>query len=353
MSGKYLSANFVSPNKRQKNLCKGLPVFGSYKKKGMKKKKLLTQLREEINRRNYSYSTEKTYSQWIVRFVRFHNYTHPLELFEKDVVDFLNHLANKLNVAASTQNQALSAIVFLYSNVLDQPLQNLDNLKRAKRPKRLPVVLTDKEARIIIESLTGVKKLVVSLLYGSGLRISEALRLRLLDLDMDYKQLTVRNGKGLQDRITMIPESLLPTLENHIKKVEKLHDIDLAKGFGHTVLPKALSRKYPSAASELKWQYLFPSKKRSVDPRSGIRHRYHLSPRDIRRVVKQAVRKHQIKKHVTPHTFRHSFATHLLKSGYDIRTVQELLGHKSVKTTMIYTHVLNKGGHGVKSPLDD
>lgn len=319
----------------------------------MKEKKILIRLREEIRRRNYSYSTEKIYSQWIVRFVRFHNYTHPTTLNEEDVVKYLNHLANDLNVAASTQNQALSAIVFFYSHILSQPLHHLDKLKRAKKPKRLPVVLTEQEAMSIIHSMGGVPKLVVSLLYGSGLRISEALRLRIQDLDLDYKQMTVRNGKGLQDRITMIPESRVDQIRHHIQKVKNLHNLDLEKGFGETILPKALARKYPNAAKLIRWQYLFPSKKRSLDPRSGVHHRYHVSQRNIRRAVRRAVNEHHIQKHVTPHTFRHSFATHLLSSGYDIRTVQELLGHKSVKTTMVYTHVLNKGGQGVKSPLDE
>jgi len=319
----------------------------------MKAKKLLTRLREEIRRRNYSYNTEKTYSQWIVRFVKYHKYTHPKELNERDVVKYLNFLANELNVAASTQNQALSAIVFLYSHILKQPLLNLDELKRAKKPKRLPVVLTEQEAMKVINSMNGVHKLVISLLYGSGLRISEALRIRIQDLDLTYKQITVRDGKGLRDRVTMIPESILVQTSHQIQKVENLHNLDLENGFGETILPKALARKYPNAARETRWQYLFPSKKRSVDPRTGIRHRYHISQRDVRRSVRSAVKKHPIQKHVTPHTFRHSFATHLLSSGYDIRTVQELLGHKSVKTTMIYTHVLNKGGHGVKSPLDN
>jgi len=319
----------------------------------MKAKKLLTRLREEIRRRNYSYNTEKTYSQWIVRFVKYHKYTHPKELNEQDVVKYLNYLANELNVAASTQNQALSAIVFLYSHILNQPLQNLDELKRAKKPKRLPVVLTEQEAMAVINSMKGVHRLVISLLYGSGLRISEALRIRIQDLDLTYKQITVRDGKGLRDRVTMIPESIADQISHQIQKVKNLHKLDLEKGFGETILPKALARKYPNAAWETRWQYLFPSKRRSVDPRSDIRHRYHISQRDVRRSVHMAVNKHPIQKHVTPHTFRHSFATHLLKNGYDTRTVQELLGHKSVKTTMIYTHVLNKGGKGVKSPLDN
>lgn len=318
----------------------------------MKKKKLLDRLKEEIRRRNYSYNTEKVYCQWVVRFVHYHNLKHPAVLQQTDVVRYLNYLANELNVAASTQNQALSAIVFLYKYILDQPLEHLNDLKRAKRPKRLPVVLTEKEAISVISSMNGVHKLVVSLLYGSGLRISEALRLRILDVDLEYKQITVRNGKGLRDRVTMIPEKIVPELSHHIRKVNNLHQRDLLQGYGETILPNALAKKFPSAAKELKWQYLFPSKKRNVDPRSGIRHRYHISQRHIRRSVRRASNKHNIQKHVTPHTFRHSFATHLLQNGYDIRTVQELLGHKSVKTTMIYTHVLNRGGRGVKSPLD-
>jgi len=318
----------------------------------MKKRKLIDKLKDEIRRRNYSYSTEKNYSQWVVRYVRYHKLTHPAELKEEDIVAFLNYLANQLNVAASTQNQALSAIVFLYEHVLKRPVGNLQNLKRAKKPKRLPVVLTEKEAITVINCLQGVHRLVLSLIYGSGLRISESLRLRLLDVDFGYKQITVRNGKGLRDRITMLPESLIEELKIHVQKVFILHEQDLRKGFGETILPKALAKKYPNAAKQTKWQYLFPSKFRRKDPRKGIFHRYHISPRNVRSTVQKAVRQNHIQKHVTPHTFRHSFATHLLKNGYDIRTVQELLGHKSVKTTMIYTHVLNKGGHGVKSPLD-
>lgn len=318
----------------------------------MKKKKLLTELKEEIRRRNYSYRTEKVYAQWIVRYVRFHGLKHPAQLNETHIVAFLNDLANQKNVAGSTQNQALSAIVFLYKHILNKPPENLDNLKRAKRSKHLPVVLSESEARSVINYLDGVQKLIVSLLYGAGLRISEALRLRILDIDFGYQQIMVRNGKGLRDRVTMMPESIKSDLINQIQKVKRLHQSDLEKGFGETILPKALAGKYPNGPKEFKWQYLFPSKKRTVDPRSGIRHRYHISARNVRRSVRVAVKQCSIEKKVSPHTFRHSFATHLLKNGYDIRTVQELLGHKSVKTTMVYTHVLNRGGKGVKSPLD-
>lgn len=318
----------------------------------MKRKKLLTQLREEIRRRNYSYRTEKSYCQWVIKYVRYHELRHPEELDGSHVVAFLNYLANQKNVAASTQNQALSAIVFLYKNILDKPLKNLDTLKRAKKSIHIPVVLSEGEVRMVLQHLSGVPKLITSLLYGSGLRVSEALRLRVLDIDFGYNQILVRNGKGLRDRMTMLSESIIPGLKTHLEKVKHLHQMDLNKGFGETILPKSLAVKYPNAAQEFKWQYLFPSKKRAVDPRSGLAHRYHISAKELRRSIRIAVKKCNIDKHVTPHTFRHSFATHLLKNGYDIRTVQELLGHKSVKTTMVYTHVLNRGGRAVKSPLD-
>lgn len=262
----------------------------------MKKKKLLTQLREEIRRRNYSYRTEKTYVQWIIRYVRFHDLKHPSVLSEIEVVEFLNNLANNKNVAASTQNQALSAIIFLYKNILNEPLQNLANLKRAKISTHLPVVLTESEALSALALLEGVQKIVVSLLYGAGLRISEVLRLRILDIDFGYNQILVRNGKSQHDRITVFPESIQTDLNHHIQKVKKLHQSDLKKGFGETILPKALAVKYPNASKEFKWQYLFPSKKRSVDPRSGIRHRYHISARNVRRSIRHAAKQCNIEK---------------------------------------------------------
>lgn len=267
-------------------------------------------------------------------------------------MQFLNHLANNRNVAASTQNQALCALVFLYEHILKKPVEELRSLQRAKKPKRLPVVLEENEVKAILGNLTGVSRLVSGLLYGSGLRASEAMRIRIADLDFNYKQLTVRRGKGNADRVTMLPESLIPELKEHIYKVRLLHNSDLEKGFGQTILPKALHVKYPNANKLFQWQYLFPSKLRRKDPRSGVIHRYHLDSSKIRADVKQSVRKLDIHKHVTLHTFRHSFATHLLNNGYDIRTVQDLLGHKSLKTTSIYLHVLNRGGKGVKSPLD-
>lgn len=318
----------------------------------MSKRKLLNQVKREIRRRNYSYSTEKTYCQWVVRYVRYHKLTHPCNLGSEDIVRYLNYLANECNLAASTQNQALSALIYLYEHVLQIPVGDLENLKRAKKSKRVPVVLSKQQALEIINELDGVNQLVLELIYGAGLRISEALGLRIQDVDFSYRQITVWNGKGRKDRITMLPERVMPKLNLHIEKVRRLHNSDLKKRFGKTILPNALSKKYPGAESKFIWQYLFPARIRRRDPRSGIKHRYHISTRNIRQALHRVSNKLNIQKRITPHTFRHSFATHLLKNGYDIRTVQELLGHKSVKTTMIYTHVLNRGGKGVKSPLD-
>jgi len=272
---------------------------------------------------------------------------------ETEVVDFLNYLASGRNVAASTQNQALCAIVFLYKHILKKPLDELKDLKRAKKPQKLPVVLTEVEAKRVLNEMHGVPALVAKLMYGSGLRLSEALRLRIQDLDFEYHQITVRAGKGLKDRVTMLPESLVIPLKEHVKRCEFLHKKDLTKGWGQVLLPKALATKYPNANKEFKWQYLFPSKYRKKDPRSGFKHRYHISTTKVQRAVKKAAHRAKVEKKVTSHTFRHSFATHLLRNGYDIRTVQELLGHKSVDTTMVYTHILNRGGRGVNSPLDD
>lgn len=313
---------------------------------------ILEQLRTKIRRLNYSYRTENAYTGWIIRFIRFNNLRHPLDLNESHIVAFLNHLAIKRKVSASTQNQALCAIVFLYKQVLEKPFKELDDLKRAKETEHIPVVLSVDEAREIISQLKGVKKLVVKLMYGSGLRISECLRLRVKDLDFDYRQIQVRNSKGLKDRITLMPERLYQPLKMQCKKVQNLHNMDLKKGWGEVVLPNALSVKYPNAARKLGWQYVFPSKTRQKDPRSGKYQRYHISGSVIQKAVSEAVSKTRITKQASCHTFRHSFATHLLENGYDIRTVQELLGHKNLKTTMIYTHVLNKGGKGVKSPVD-
>ncbi len=318
----------------------------------MSKPKLLTQVRIEIRRRGYSYRTEQSYVNWIRRFILFNNKKHPSEITGKEIVNYLNYLAVKRRVASSTQNQAVCAIVFLYKHILDMKVPALDNLKRANKPVKVPVVLTVEEVKNIIKNLTGLQKLIVSLLYGSGLRLSECLRLRIKDLDFDYNQITVRSGKGDKDRYTILPESLVTPLKNHVKRVKQLHLKDLKNGLGITMLPNALSMKYPNAKKEFRWQYLFPSDSISKEPRTGLRHRYHVSTSFVSRHLKTAVRKSDCNKQVTSHTFRHSFATHLLQAGYDIRTVQELLGHKDVATTMIYTHVLKMGGHAVKSPAD-
>lgn len=318
----------------------------------MPKSKLLSDLRTEIRRRSYSYRTEQAYTKWVVRYVKFHNLTHPKQLNEKNVVAYLNYLANERNVAASTQNQALCAIIFLYKHVLNIQLEEFKEFKRAKKYNPLPVVLTEHEVKRVLSNTEGVTGLILRLMYGSGLRISEALRIRIKDLNFEYQELTVRSGKGQKDRITLIPDSLIIPLKEQVNRCKKLHAKDLKKGWGETILPNALAKKYPNAAKEFKWQYLFPSKYRQKDPRTGIKHRYHLSTSKVQRAVKKASDAAQVDKKVTTHTFRHSFATHLLRNGYDIRTVQELLGHQSVETTAIYTHVLNKGGRGVQSPLD-
>jgi len=318
----------------------------------MGKAKILDRLRTEIRRRNYSYRTEKAYTRWINRFVRYHDLQHPKELAEEEVVEFLNHLAVNREVAASTQNQALCAIIFFYENVLGEPLKELKGLERAKEPDRLPVVLSRMEARQIIAELDGVQKLVVQLLYGSGLRLSEALRLRVKDLDFEYQQVIVRSSKGLKDRVTVMPDMLDRPLIMQLKRVHNLFRRDINRGTAKVMLPSALSKKYPNASKELKWQFVFPSPRRSEDPRSGDLHRYHISTSNVQKAVRRAVKSTHVQKHATCHTFRHSFATHLLRDGYDIRTVQELLGHKNLKTTQRYTHVIKKGGYGVKSPMD-
>ncbi|MEX0721330.1 MAG: integron integrase [Balneolaceae bacterium] len=313
----------------------------------MPKSKLLSQLITEIRRRGYSYRTEQAYSNWVVRYVKFHNLTHPKDLDEAHLVQYLNHLATERNVASSTQNQALCAIIFLYKHVLDIQLDDLQNLKRAKKYKPLPVVLTEKEAHRILKEMHGVSGLIIRLIYGAGLRISEALRLRIKDLDFEYQQITVRSGKGTKDRVTMIPDILVGPLKEQVRKCQVLHQKDIERGWGATILPGALERKYPGINKDFAWQYMFPSKYRRKDPRSNFLHRYHLSTSKVQRAVKKAVKAANVSKKVTSHTFRHSFATHLLRNGYDIRTVQELLGHQNVETTAIYTHVLNKGGRGV------
>lgn len=314
--------------------------------------RLLDRMRAALRTRHYSPRTEQAYCLWVRRYILFHDGVHPTELGEEDVNAYLTHLAVEQKVSASTQTQALSAILFLYRHVLHKSLGDLGQVVRAKQPKRLPVVLTRQEVRDVLGELDGDSWLMVSLMYGTGLRLSELLHLRVLDLDFDRNEITVRSGKGHKDRVTMLPQSLRTPLQVHLKQVKAIHDADLADGWGRVMLPNALDRKYPNAPSEWRWQWVFPQARRWRDPATGQQGRHFQHPTILQRAVKDAARRAGIAKHVGCHTFRHSFATTLLDTGYDIRTIQELLGHRSVNTTMIYTHVLNKGGHGVKSPMD-
>ncbi len=314
--------------------------------------RLLDRVRAEIRLRHYSYRTEQSYVDWIKRYIRFHNLRHPEEMGQSEVVAFLTDLAVRQDVAASTQNQARSALLFLYNEVLNRPIGEEIALVQAKGPRRLPTVLTRPEVAQVLDAMSGVSRLVALLLYGSGLRITECVRLRVMDLDFGQGMIVVRNGKGAKDRITMLPRATHTDLQSHLRHVRTLHEADLREGLGRAYLPHALERKYTNAAREWVWQYLFPSTTISTDPRSGQRRRHHLDPSTVQKAVKRAAELADIPKRVSPHTFRHSFATHLLEDGYDIRTVQELLGHSDVSTTMIYTHVLNRGPVAVRSPLD-
>jgi integron integrase len=316
------------------------------------KPKLLDQVRDVIRRKHFSIRTERTYCDWIRRFILYHGKRHPIEMGETEITQFLTHLARDGQVAASTQNQALSSILFLYRAVLEREVGWLDKVERAKRPVRLPVVLTPDEARRVFINLHGAQRLMAGLLYGSGLRLMECVRLRVKDIDFGYLRITVREGKGGKDRVTMLPVNLAKALERHLDKIRLQHEEDVQSGFGRVYLPNALARKFPSAAQQWDWQYVFPSSRLSIDPRTGQQGRHHIDQGLLQKAVKNAVRLAGVHKPATCHTLRHSFATHLLENGYDIRTVQELLGHKDVSTTMIYTHVLNKPGIGVKSPLD-
>ncbi len=302
--------------------------------------------------KHYSIRTEQAYVDWIKRYIIFHGKSHPRDMGAAEVEAFLTALAVQRHVAAATQNQARSALLFLYGEVLGVDLPFLGNVTQAKASRRLPVVLTRAEVSQLLGRMTGTHALVAGLLYGSGLRLMEALRLRVKDLEFSRGELLVRDGKGAKDRITMLPSRLQPALGEHLNHVRSLHTADIVRGHGRVYLPNALEKKYPNAATEWAWQYVFPAAGLSTDPRSGIVRRHHVSDQAVQRAFKQAVRNSDIHKPATPHTLRHSFATHLLESGYDIRTVQELLGHSDVTTTMIYTHVLNRGGRGVVSPLD-
>jgi integron integrase len=314
--------------------------------------KLLDRLRAEIRLRHYSIRTEEAYVDWARRFILFHGKRHPREMGADEVSAFLSYLAIERNVSASTQNQAKSALLFLYRQVLGIDLPWLDEVVAAKAARRLPVVLTPTEARRLLNAMSGTMGLLASLLYGTGMRLLEGLRLRVKDVEFERREIIVREGKGSKDRVTVLPENLVLPLQAHLKRVKALHERDLAAGFGEAYLPDALAQKYPGAGKAWGWQYVFPSPVRSVDPRTGRERRHHVYEASVQRAVREAARLAEIHKPVTPHVLRHSFATHLLQAGYDIRTVQELLGHKDVTTTMIYTHVLNKGGRGVISPLD-
>lgn len=314
--------------------------------------KLLDQVRDLIRVKHYSIRTERTYLDWIKRYILFHDKRHPKDMGATEVTAFLTHLAVVGQVSSSTQNQALSAILFLYREVLDIELPWLNDVVRAKLPQRLPMVLTRSEVRAILDRLSDDYALMGQLLYGTGMRLMECVRLRVKDVDFERLEILIRDGKGAKDRITMLPGSIVPLLQAHLLKRRAMFDDDGRAGKVSVYLPDALAVKYPNAPREWGWQYVFPAGKFSVDPRSGIERRHHVDEKLLQRAVKRAVQAADIAKPATPHTLRHSFATHLLEAGYDIRTIQELLGHKDVQTTMIYTHVLNKGGRGVKSPLD-
>jgi integron integrase len=317
-----------------------------------KEPRLLDRVRVSIRTKQYSIRTEQAYVDWIRRFILFHGKRHPMEMGKAEVEAFLTHLAVNRNVAASTQNQALSALLYLYREVLERDLPWLDDVTRAKKPSRLPVVLTYTEVKMLLDQLSGTKWLMASLLYGSGLRLLECLRLRVHDIDFDMRQVMVRNGKGGKDRVTVLPDPIAGPLRRQIDQVRIFHERDTLDGLDGVYLPFALERKYPNAAKTLGWQYLFPAENASRDPRSGKTRRHHLGENVLQRAVKQAVRDAGIRKPASCHSLRHSFATHLLEPGQDIRTVQELLGHKDIRTTQIYTHVTRRGASGVVSPLE-
>ena len=314
--------------------------------------KLLDKVRQCIRLKGYSIRTEKSYVSWIKRFILFHGKRHPQEMGKPEIEAFLSHLVMKRNVASSTQNQAFNAILFLYKYALDIDMPEDINALRSKKPVRVPTVMTREETLKLIGVMHGTHQLMAKLIYGCGLRVMECIRLRVKDIDFAMNQIIVRDGKGKKDRITVLPDGVKPALIEHLVYVKQLHQDDLARGYGRVYLPNALAKKYPNADRQLGWQYAFPAKTLSKDPRSGMKRRHHLHVSSIQKAIRKAVNLCAVVKPVGCHTLRHSFATHLLVEGYDIRTVQELLGHKDVSTTMIYTHVLNRGGKGVRSPLD-
>jgi len=318
-------------------------------------KKLLDQVRDKIRFKHYSLSTEKTYIAWIKQFILYHHKRHPVEMGSLEVEAFLTYLATQRNVSSSTQNQALSAILFLYREVLAVNLPWLENFERSKKPRRLPVVLTMTEVQALLQATSTAPEpigLVIKLLYGTGMRLMEAVRLRVKDLELERREIIVRDGKGGKDRVTMLPESLAEAMRVHLALRRNWHEQDIILGKVDVWLPDALAIKSPNASKEWGWQYVFAAKNYSIDPRNNSERRHHIEEKQVQRYVKRAAQAAGITKPTSPHTLRHSFATHILQAGYDIRTVQELLGHSDVATTMIYTHVLNKGGKGVISPLD-
>jgi integron integrase len=313
---------------------------------------LMDQLRDALRSRRYSRRTEQAYCLWVRRYIRFHHMRHPRDMGEREINAFLTDLAVEKRVSASTQTQALSGVLFLYRNVIGYDVGDLGGVIRARKPKRMPVVMTRDEVRAVLAQMDGDTRLMAQLMYGTGMRLMECLRLRVLDIDFGCLEISVRDGKGAKDRVTVLPEALVPALRRQLKRAKAVHDRDLADGWGRVALPDALDRKYPAAPEEWRWQFVFPQQKRWVNPQTGQQGRHHVHETILQREVRHAANRAGIVKHVGCHTFRHSFATHLLESGYDIRTIQELLGHKDLTTTMVYTHVLNKGGLGVKSPLD-
>ncbi|MDD4872891.1 MAG: integron integrase [Kiritimatiellae bacterium] len=314
---------------------------------------MIHEIKRVLRLKHYSIRTEHSYIAWVKRFIDFNQMKHPLDMGEPEVEAFLSHLALEEHVASSTQNQAFNSLLFLYREVLNRPLEGRIDSVRAKKSIRIPVVMTREETAKVLGLMKGIPQIMAKLLYGSGLRLMECVRLRVKDIDFQMKQITVRAGKGDRDRYTTLSENLIPALKEQIFRVQILHEKDVAEGYGAVYLPGALEKKYPQAAKELAWQYVFPSRKTSVDPRSGVTRRHHLVPSVLEKAIRRAVIEAGINKKISSHTFRHSFATHLLQSGTDIRTIQGLLGHSNLQTTMVYTHILKQGGQGVKSPLDN
>ncbi len=318
-----------------------------------KEPKLMEKYKRAMRSRHYSPRTEKAYSSWVVRFLRFHNFKHPEMMSESEINQYLSYLAVETNIGASTQNQALSALLFLYRHVIGREIGELEGLIRARKSQRIPIVMSKAEVKMVLSGLVGRDRLLVELIYGTGMRLIECLRLRVHDLDFRRNEVHINKGKGNKDRVVMLPEVLKLRLTRHLNQVRIVYGADLKAGWGDVILPGALDRKYPGASQEWRWQWVFPQEKRWVDTRTWTEGRHHLDASVIQRAIKLSVDKCDLTKRITCHTFRHSFATHLLEGGYDIRTVQTLLGHKDLKTTMIYTHVLNRGPGGVRSPLDD